>query len=158
MNTRETLDIVGQLTVQKYDLDGQLVEEISQHNDITLDGRKLVARLFNPKLVEADDDKIKRISSIHLGESNRAFKNNQNGLVQPVGQTPISSIDEIVKDGSRIVLRIVGELDENNCNGTLREAGLFTDDETPLMYNRVVFPPISKTDQFKLTLIWEITF
>jgi hypothetical protein len=44
----------------------------------------------------------------------------------------------------------------------LTEAGLFTSDDpadaTGVMYNRVVFPVISKTTDFKLTLIWEIIF
>jgi hypothetical protein len=38
---------------------------------------------------------------------------------------------------------------------------LFTgerDSKTAVMYNRVVFPVISKSADFKLTLIWEILF
>ena len=42
------------------------------------------------------------------------------------------------------------------CNAELREAGLFTEDG--VMYNRVTFDTITKSDQFKLTLVWEITF
>ena len=47
-------------------------------------------------------------------------------------------------------------LDQNEANGALTEAGLFTEDN--VMYNRVVFLPINKTSDFQLTLIWEIVF
>ena len=50
----------------------------------------------------------------------------------------------------------MGELGENDCNDQLREAGLFTPDN--VMYNRVVFDTITKSSQFKLTLVWEIDF
>ena len=43
-------------------------------------------------------------------------------------------------------------------NGALTEAGLFNAAAAGVMYNRVVFPPINKTADFKLTLIWEIIF
>ena len=38
----------------------------------------------------------------------------------------------------------------------LREAGLFND--ANVLYSRVVFQPVTKTDTFQLTLIWEIVF
>ncbi|NEP30630.1 hypothetical protein [Moorena sp. SIO3B2] len=42
----------------------------------------------------------------------------------------------------------------------LTEAGLFNseDKETAIMYNRVIFPVITKSNNFKLTLVWEILF
>ena len=54
------------------------------------------------------------------------------------------------------MLRLYGELAEDDSNDVLKEAGLFTDDN--VMYNRVTFGAITKTTQFKLTLVWEITF
>ena len=58
----------------------------------------------------------------------------------------------------RVKLRLIGQLDTDNCNGQLKEAGLFTQDDSPIMYNRVTFDTITKSEEFKLTLIWEITF
>jgi hypothetical protein len=57
---------------------------------------------------------------------------------------------------ARVLLRLIGELGEDNANDTLREAGLFTDDN--VMYNRVTFDTVTKSKQFKLTLVWEILF
>ena len=53
---------------------------------------------------------------------------------------------------------ITAELDFNEGNGALTEAGLFNADSGGIMYNRVVYLPINKTSDFKLTLIWEIIF
>ncbi len=62
----------------------------------------------------------------------------------------------------RKMLRITGHLAEEECNGALREAGLSTKGEAegvdPILYNRVTFDTITKSDQFRLTLVWEITF
>ena len=47
--------------------------------------------------------------------------------------------------------------DEANDPSTpLREAGLFNDAD--VLYSRVVFQPVTKTDTFQLTLLWEIVF
>lgn len=95
---------------------------------------------------------------MHLGLSKDPFDAGQTNLKQPLGSVPILTVEENVTPEKRVMLRIVGELDRDTCNGALQEAGLFTDDEEPIMYNRVIFDTITKSDQFKLTLIWEITF
>ena len=40
----------------------------------------------------------------------------------------------------------------------LREAGVFNAATGGVMYNRVVFQDVTKTDAFKLTLLWDIVF
>ena len=159
MNTREDLNIAGQLTLRKTTLDGQLVEEITVHNDITIAGRTLVAQLFNKDNAAINTS---RVSKIQVGRSKTAFDPTQNAMVDKVGETPIKSITsgEVVSDSSgrsRLLLRLIGELGENDCNDALQEAGLFTDDGK-VMYNRVTFDTVTKSKQFKLTLIWEIMF
>lgn len=158
MNTREDLNIAGQLTLRKTTLDGQLVEEITVHNDITTPGRSLVAQLFNRDNAAV---KTSRVSKIHVGRSKAAFDPKQNAMVDKVGETPISRIEtsEVVDSSGRprVLLRLIGELGENDCNDTLQEAGLFTDDNK-VMYNRVTFDTVTKSKQFKLTLVWEIMF
>ena len=157
MFSSEHLHIAGRLTIQQYTSAGVLIEQISAHNDITVAGRTLVARLFNR---EKQGDVIQRVSTIQLGGSKAAFNPAHTSLVQPIGTTKIARIEQLeVTDSAnkpRIMLRLTGELGERDCNGELREAGLFTEDG--VMYNRVIFDTITKSEQFKLTLIWEITF
>ncbi len=155
---QECHGLAGKLTIRKYTRDGDLVEEVSTHNDITLSGRALVARLFNHDLTGGDDN-IKRISQVGVGGSGEPFDPKQNRLVMSIGDpVDIERIEEHVTPDNRIMLRLVAELKEDQSNGELREAGLFTDAAEPVMYNRVTFAPINKSAQFRLTLVWEITF
>jgi hypothetical protein len=155
----EELNIAGRLTIKKYTPDNRLIDEIRVHNDITIDGRELIARLFNKE----NPGDIKRVSKIRLGRSQDKFNAQQKNLLDPVTnptdgqvwQTDISKIEQSQVQ-ERIMLRLTGELGENDCNDELREAGLFTADD--VMYNRVTFHTITKSNQFKLTLVWEITF
>ena len=50
--------------------------------------------------------------------------------------------------------------DFGDANGAepFREAGIFTAENGGVMYNRVVFDAVTKTDAFKLTLLWDIVF
>jgi len=157
MLTREDLHIAGKLTLRKVTLDDRLVEEVTANNDITLAGRELIARLFNK---DNKDVQIGRVSKIQVGRSQTAFDPKQTALIESMGETPISRVEisEVVDATGRPrkMLRLTGELGENDCNDALREAGLFTDDK--VMYNRVTFDTVTKSKQFKLTLVWEIMF
>lgn len=158
MSLREDLNIAGRLTLRLCASDGRVVEERSANNDITIHGRQLVGRLFNrDKAMES----IPRISRICVGQDGHAFKADDNALGARVGSIAIQEISEEIRPDAtgkpRQVLRLAGELAEREGNGELREAGLFTDKDE-VMYNRVVFPPINKTEQFTLKLIWEIMF
>ena len=153
----DDLQIAGQLTIRQYDRADRLVAETRARNAITLGGRALVARLFN---LNKRGDTIQRVSLIRLGTSQEPFQASQTNLLSPIGSTPIKTIEELQTiDGAnqqRVALRLTGELGEADCNGQLREAALFTEDG--VMYNRVTFDTITKSDKFKLTLIWDITF
>ena len=157
MKTREINNICGQLTLQQWTLDDQLINTHTVYNSIALEGRRLVARLFNK---DAAGGEIQRVNKIGLGSSQDGFKPDQITLIDKVGETPIAKVEEVqVTDANgtpRIALRLTGELGKDEVNYPLREAGLFTEDG--VMYNRVTFDTITKSSQFKLTLVWEITF
>jgi hypothetical protein len=58
----------------------------------------------------------------------------------------------------KATLRTVFDFGEVNGTEALREAGVFTAATGGVMYNRVVFDPVTKTTAFQLTLLWDITF
>jgi hypothetical protein len=163
MSLRDDNEITGRLTLRMHDAEGRIVEERRANNAITFHGRELVGRLFNHK---ADLGKIPRVSRICVGGSGRAFNPRDTDLAAPVGCTPIATVEEVettdAEGRPRMMLRLTGELGESDSNAELSEAGLFTapqgDGDAGVMYNRVVFKPINKSAQFKLTLVWEITF
>jgi len=60
--------------------------------------------------------------------------------------------------GADITVTLASTFGYDDANGSLTEAGIFNSDNGGVMYNRVVFPEISKTDKLTLSLIWKISF
>jgi hypothetical protein len=155
MAIQDTMDIKGSLTIQKRDLNNQLVEEIHANNTIVTSGRRLVAKLFSKDF----KDTIKPVSRIAIGINDKAVSDDDLQLAQEIFHkkiNPIKDSDLVVLPDKRIKLTITADLQAEEGNGELKEAALFNDDK--VMYNRVVFKPINKTPDFTLTLIWEILF
>lgn len=155
MAIQDTMDIKGSLTIQKRDLNNQLVEEIHANNTIVTSGRRLVAQLFSKDF----KDTIKPVSQIAIGGNDKAVSDDDQKLDQEIFRkeiNPIKDSDLVVLPDKRIKLTITADIPAEEGNGELKEAALFNEDE--VMYNRVIFTPINKTPDFTLTLIWEITF
>ena len=154
MAIQDTMDIKGSLTIQKRDLNNQLVEEIHANNTIVTSGRRLVAQLFSKDF----KDTIKPVSHIAIGINDKAVSDDDLQLAQEIFRKKINPIkdSDLVDDNKRIKLTITADLQAGEGNGELKEAALFNEDK--VMYNRVIFKPINKTPDFTLTLIWEITF
>ena len=158
MKLSESLELKGKLTIHKIDSQNEICDEIIANNDITLSGRKLVAQLFSPENAAKPVDKIK----LGIGKQEE-FDANPEDLVDSVGSINIEPIDfqnDIKEENNRIKLTLRGHLEENNVqvnNKPLTEACLYSS-VSKVMYNRVEFLPITKTENFKLTLIWEILF
>lgn len=155
MAIQDTMDIKGSLTIQKRDLNNQLVEEIHANNTIVTSGRRLVAKLFSKDF----KDTIKPVSHIAIGINDKAVSDDDLQLAQEIFRkkiNPIKDSDLVVLPDKRIKLTITADLQPKDGNGELKEAALFNEDK--VMYNRVIFKPINKTEDFTLTLIWEIIF
>ncbi|MBE5228176.1 MAG: hypothetical protein INR81_03325 [Microcystis aeruginosa PMC 728.11] len=156
MAIQDTMDIKGSLTIQKRDLNNQLVEEIHANNTIVTSGRRLVAQLFSKDF----KDTIKPVSEIAIGGNDKAVSDDDLQLAQEIFRKKINPIKDsdlvLLPDSKRIKLTITADLQAGEGNGELKEAALFNADG--VMYNRVIFKPINKTPDFTLTLIWEIFF
>jgi hypothetical protein len=158
MNLRDALDPRGRLTVQKTDARNTLVETIHVHNSIVLSGRDLIAKLF----VKETKNAINPVSHVAVGTGTTPVEPADEKLAKEVFRKEIAPIDPsrhiATTDEKKRKVTVTAELDFGEANAALTEAGLFNADEHGVMYNRVVFPPINKTSDFKLTLIWEIVF
>lgn len=163
MKLTDGLDLRGRLTLQKRTSDNQILEEIQANNSIVLTGRDLVAKLF----IKETKDTIKPVSHVGVGTGTKPVTTDDTALANEIHKKSLNRI-EIERDlqsieidttagtSSRRKLMLTVDLDLDEANGALTEAGLFTEDG--VMYNRVTFPPINKSQDFKLTLIWEILF
>ncbi|WP_455392319.1 hypothetical protein [[Eubacterium] cellulosolvens] len=75
----------------------------------------------------------------------------EEGLPSDLAPTPLTG-------GSDITVTLASTFGYEEANGNLSEAGIFNSDNGGVMYNRVVFPEISKTDKLTLSLIWKVSF
>ena len=159
MNISEYIDMKGRLTLQKRNAKDEIVAEMTADNNIVLSGRDLVAKLFI-------NEAIAPISHIAIGTGTDPVNPAQAKLQSELFRKAINPIDpskNLATTGdNKKKVTITAELDFGEANGALTEAGLFNNadqnDDKGVMYNRVVFLPINKTSDFKLTLIWEILF
>jgi hypothetical protein len=75
----------------------------------------------------------------------------EEGLPEDMARQPLTG-------GSDITVTLSSTFGYKDSNGNLTEAGIFNSDNGGVMYNRVVFPEITKTDKLTLSLIWKISF
>jgi hypothetical protein len=161
MKLNDSIDMKGRLTLRLSDRDGNLVREIAADNDIVLTGRDLVAKMFAKVAIDP-------ISHIAVGTGTTAVApGTDTALNTEVFRKPIAVIDpakDITAVGGKMRVVITTELDNSEpplggaASVALTEAGMFNAATGGVMYNRVVFPAVNKTADFKLTLVWEILF
>lgn len=171
MKIADSLDMKGRLTLQTYNPAGQLITEVKANNFIVYTGRDLVAKLFLNQPIDP-------IQYLAVGTGTQPVDPiNDTGLGQEVFRKPLKPLDltkdlvdtaiqTIPTDGGSVnqqnrLVRVSTDLDflePSDQDYALTEAGLFNAPEGGTMYNRVVFPVITKSKDFKLTLVWEIVF
>jgi hypothetical protein len=163
----ERIEMRGGVILQLVDRHGRVVYQQQQGNRIVRSGRRLVAELFGGV---AGGTLPSRVSHMAVGTDGTAANDDQIGLLaQRGGRKPITEVAytdfEEPAPGGGVVRRVrasvtsVFDFDEANDTTTpLREAGIFNAASGGVMYNRVVFEPVTKTNSFRLTLLWDIVF
>ncbi len=164
----ESLDMRGQLTLRLTDREGRVVHQQQRANRIVQSGRRLVAQLFSGV---TSGTPPARVTHMAVGTDGTPPADDQTALLaqraarKPFTEVVYADFDEPVPGGGAVVKRVrasvtaVFDFDEANDPTTpLREAGIFNGATGGVMYNRVVFEPVTKTNSFKLTLLWDIVF
>jgi hypothetical protein len=166
----------GHLVLRLCAADGTLVAERRAHNAVLQNGGALVARLFAGQLAGG-------ITHMGVGTNDtpESDKFSTGALANPDGTGALTGGTEVAitpdqisvqppDEASRTVkVRIRGTLPASAAIGTIREAGLISravapgtppdaPPPTPVLYNRVVFAPLTKRNDHDLTLFWEVTF
>jgi hypothetical protein len=160
MLATESIELKGQLRLSLTDRDGNTVLTQTAHNKVVTSGRDLVAKLFS------NVENTATVGFVAVGTGDKEVSESDAALATQLGDRKALGNFDVNKDLSTVgsgdnarrkITRTV-ELDFAEANGELREAGLFTAATGGVMYNRVVFPTVTKTSSFKLTLVWEIQF
>lgn len=164
----ESMNMRGSLTLHITDREGRMLHEQRCHNRIVKTGRELVAKLFAGVAAGTPPT---RVTHMAVGTNATASADNQTALLAEraprkeiqAADVTYTEFDEPVPGGGtvrrvRASLKAVFDFNEANGPEALREAGIFTASTGGVMYNRVVFDAVTKTNAFKLTLLWDITF
>jgi hypothetical protein len=161
----------GYLTLKVSDEKGMVICERACKNRIVTTGRELVAQLFGG----FTSPQPTRVTHMAVGTAGTAVTDDdtqlgaQRDAKSGVPRKEISAVtyERVVETQSgtattvrRVRARLTAEFDFDEANGgvALREAGMFSAPTGGVMYNRVTFDPVTKTDAFKLTLIWDVVF
>lgn len=166
----------GQLVIHLYAADGTLLEERRSHNAVLKSGGELVARLFAGQLAGGithmgvgtnDTPEGDRFSTTALAnpEGAEALTGGTEVAITP-DQISVQPPDETTRT---VKVRVRATLPASAAVGTIREASLMSratppgappdaPPAAPVLYNRVVFPPLTKGSDHELSLFWEITF
>jgi hypothetical protein len=157
----EKQEMHGCLTLRVSDREGRTHYERPHKNRIVTSGRMLVAHLFGGVESGASPTQVTHMA---VGTNGTAPADGDQALrAQRGGRKEMGEVSyEEFPDGgvTRVRTRLTAEFDFDEANGAdpLRESGVFNAAEDGVMYNRVVFDPVTKTEAFKLTLIWDIVF
>ena len=157
----ERNDMRGTLTLSLTDRQGRVISQTRQHNRIVATGRHLVSQLFAGQSGGVPPSQVTHMA---VGTDATAPTDSDDDLLaERAPRKDISSVDysEITENNvSRVRARLTSVFDFGDANGVepLREAGIFTSDSGGVLYSRVVFEAVTKTDAFKLTLLWDIVF
>jgi hypothetical protein len=162
----EVMDMRGSVVLLATDREGAVVFERREHNRIVKTGRDLVARLFAGAPGTTQPTKVTHMA---VGTDGTDPNDDQTALLKerPARDgAPRKAIEDVAfaefTDAGvkrvRVTLKAVFDFDEANGPEPLREAAVFNAASGGVMYNRVTFKDVTKTNAFKLTLLWDITF
>lgn len=159
---KESIEMRGQLTLQISDRAGRVLRQNRYRNRIVTTGRRLVAEFFSGDVSGPAPTAVSHMAvgtgSTAPSDADTALEA-QRGDRNPISSVAVSEVSEAGVQRVRVTLQTVFDFGEANDPGVpLREAGIFTADTGGVMYNRVVFEPVTKTDAFRLTLFWDIDF
>jgi len=163
----EGIDMRGRVTLLLTDRQERVVQRRRQSNHIVKSGRRLVAELFGGVTAGTPPAHVSHVAvgtdGTKPSDDDPALRA-QRGSPNPIAQPTYTDFDEPVTGSSEVVKRTrvsitaVFDFGEANDAAPLREAGLLTAATGGVLYNRVVFEPVTKTDAFKLTVLWDIVF
>jgi hypothetical protein len=163
---RDASSPTGRLTIRLVDpRTGRVTLEQRAKNLVTLAGRQVLADLFRGITDVRPPAPVWIVVGGALGVVPTAPALGDTALQNPqltVDATFESSLAQDVDGALRIVTTLMGtlEADPGSPVLTLTEAGVQLNPEgsTPVLYNRVVFGPITKAADLQMTLSWEVIF
>jgi hypothetical protein len=147
MKTLSKIRLAGHVTAEVHDLDGRLIQVVSNHNHVVLTGRNIMRDLINGLITHPT----------HLGAGLNAtvVADSDVGLVEEV--TRILVISRTPTVSGTVIRAFMGATVGNGF--TYVEAGLFNaafSDPNSTMFSRATHDSIVKSSNNTITYIWNL--
>lgn len=161
MAIKEKNSLGGRLSIILRDQSGMVLDRRHGINLITIAGKNLLAKYFTGNVVGKPE------LAIAVGGSSEGdkVKEEDTALTNQLDQTAatVPSIEEIDEDGTRRVVATVTAILPATGKDTeqeIKEAGILITppNADPVLYNRVIFPVVTRTGNMEMTLTWEVLF
>ena len=167
MANRELNGLGGRLRIEVRSRDGRLIEARRVDNLITAVGKNLLAHFFSGRTEGRPE------LYIAVGGGGNPPDEGNSALQTPLDEAPASVTDIAVKEeeGSQRAIATVSatfKADASVGEQALSEAGILIKLPTEVdlgdvsskevLYNRVVFPVVTRTGNLELSFTWEVLF
>ncbi len=160
MAITERHGMTGHLTIVLRDCHGQVVLQQRVNNLITTAGKTLVAELFTGALQGKPE------FSIAVGNGAKIAVPGDTQLERQLDRAPAitPAIRLVETEGQQKAVATITAtlpmLAVEAPNQELSEAGILIElpNQKPVLYNRVTFPVITRTNNLEMTLTWEVLF
>jgi hypothetical protein len=156
----------GKVRILLLDAQGATLAERHSKNSVMRGGGELIAKLFagqgsaithmavgTSEAATPDDFSLAALQNEAIGETP--------ALTGPTDVELPAEAFVIAADAEKrlVTVKIRGTLPNASAVGTIREAGLLSKSEAgTVLYNRVIFAPLTKGNDHELTLFWEVSF
>lgn len=157
MGIKEHHQLEGRLCIITQDLAGNRVERRQVNNLITNAGRTLLAHY----LIGKQEGRPQLVIAVGRGDETPGEQDT--ALRGPVAQINVNPDDistEYEDNEVKVILTATLAPANPGEEQMLREAGIMVGlpDGGKVLYNRTVFPVITRTDSLRITLTWELLF
>jgi len=159
MAMQEQQGMSGRLTIVLRDHRGQVIVQHQVNNLITTAGKTLVAKLFTGE-VQGKPEFL-----IAVGDSGNPAASTDTLLQHELNRVAAAtSTVQLVEEGGqkKVVVKHTATLPvlSGDQQQELREAGTLIKlpNQEPVLYNRVIFPTVTRTSNLEMTLTWEVLF
>jgi len=155
MTMKEQHGLEGYLHIVLRDRSGTVIEQRKISNLITTAGKMLLANYFSGIILGKPE------MAIAVGSSGEKESEADTELIneeEKVAAT-VPSVD-VQKEGVVVTVTATLPATDAEKQQQLKEAGILITppNADPVLYNRVVFPVVTRTGNMEMTLTWEVMF
>ncbi|HND32600.1 MAG TPA: hypothetical protein PLA94_21540 [Myxococcota bacterium] len=155
MSFSENVGVTGRVVIEVRDRDGTLIEVQRVKNLVTLEGRRLLGRCLAGETGLTGQLHM----AVGTGFSSPALRNERlEAEVTRVVTHPAT----VTQENDRVVLHVNATFPRltGSAREELREAGIviLQPDNREVLFNRVVFPVVTRSADLEISLSWEVLF